>query len=162
MSDMGMAAAGIGTSCSTFKGDVAVASDAEALYTEVMARHGRLDTVIANAGAGYHSPLGAITEEEFDQTFSTNAKGVLFTVQAALPFLPSGGTVVIIGSTGSINPPREMSMYGGAKAARLRPQLDPGHEGVRDPHQRAQPRSGRHGVTAQRPRQGTGSRPRPE
>jgi NAD(P)-dependent dehydrogenase (short-subunit alcohol dehydrogenase family) len=111
------AAAGIGTSCSTFKGDVAVASDVEALYTEVMARHGRLDTVIANAGAGYHSPLGAITEEEFDQTFNTNAKGVLFTVQAALPFLPSGGTVVIIGSTGSINPPRGMSMYGGAKAA---------------------------------------------
>ncbi|WP_411087449.1 SDR family NAD(P)-dependent oxidoreductase [Streptomyces sp. 061-3] len=70
------AAAGIGASCSTFKGDVAVASDVEALYTEVMARHGRLDTVIANAGAGYHSPLGSITEEEFDQTFNTNAKGV--------------------------------------------------------------------------------------
>jgi NAD(P)-dependent dehydrogenase (short-subunit alcohol dehydrogenase family) len=81
-----------------------------------MERHGRLDAVVANAGIGAHAPLGSITEEQFDWTFNVNAKGVLFTVQPALPLLPSGGTV-IIGSTVSIQPPRGMSMYGGAKAA---------------------------------------------
>ena len=111
------ASAALGESCSVFQGDVASSADVDALYAEVNARYGRLDIVIANAGAGYHSPLGSITEHEFDQTFSTNAKGVLFTVQAALPYLAAGSSVVIIGSTGSINPPRGMSIYGGAKAA---------------------------------------------
>lgn len=111
------AATMLGDSCSVFQGDVSSNADVEALYAEVKARYGRLDIVIANAGAGYHSLLGSITEQEFDQTFNTNAKGVLFTVQAALPYLRAGSSIVIIGSTGSINPPRGMSMYGGAKAA---------------------------------------------
>ncbi|WP_354568845.1 SDR family oxidoreductase [Glaciihabitans sp. UYNi722] len=111
------AEASLGESCSIFTGDVSSSADVDSLYQEVAVRHGRLDMVIANAGAGYHSPLGSITEHEFDQTFNTNAKGVLFTVQSALPFLKDGASVVIIGSTGSINPPRGMSMYGGAKAA---------------------------------------------
>lgn len=111
------AAATLGDRCSVFQGDVSSSDDTDALYREVVERHGRLDMVIANAGAGYHSALGNITEQEFDQTFNTNAKGVLFTVQSALPYLDKGASVVIIGSTGSINPPRGMSMYGGAKAA---------------------------------------------
>jgi NAD(P)-dependent dehydrogenase (short-subunit alcohol dehydrogenase family) len=111
------AAAALGDSCSIFQGDVASSADTDTLYREVFERHGRLDIVVANAGAGYHSPLGSITEQEFDRTFDTNAKGVLFTVQSALPYLVTGANIVIIGSTGSINPPRGMSMYGGAKAA---------------------------------------------
>lgn len=107
----------LGDSCSVFKGDASTSADVEALYAEVTERHGRLDIVIANAGAGYHSALGTITELEFDQTFNTNAKGVLFTVQAALPYLNVASSIVIIGSTASISPPRGMSMYGGAKAA---------------------------------------------
>lgn len=80
------AASSIGESCSIFKGDVSSSAEVHSLYQEVAARHGRLDIVIANAGAGYHSPLGSITEQEFDQTFNTNAKGVLFTAQSARPF----------------------------------------------------------------------------
>ncbi|GII42794.1 SDR family NAD(P)-dependent oxidoreductase [Planotetraspora phitsanulokensis] len=111
------AVAAIGPNCSGIVADVTRLADMEAAYGKVKERYGRLDAVVANAGIGAHAPLAAITEEEFDWTFNVNAKGVLFTVQPALPLLPPGGTVVIIGSTASIQPPRGMSMYGGAKAA---------------------------------------------
>ncbi|MER7666839.1 SDR family oxidoreductase [Kitasatospora sp. NPDC096128] len=111
------AVAAIGPNCSGIVADVTRLADMEAAYRQVMERHGRLDTVVANAGIGAHAPLGAITEEQFDRTFNVNAKGVLFTVQPALALLPPGGAVVIIGSTASIQPPRGMSLYGGSKAA---------------------------------------------
>ncbi|MFF0063157.1 SDR family NAD(P)-dependent oxidoreductase [Streptomyces sp. NPDC005279] len=111
------AVAVIGPNCSGIVADVTDLESMEMMYREVKTRYGRLDAVVANAGIGAHAPLGSITEEQFDRTFDVNAKGVLFTVQPALPLLPSGGTVVIIGSTASIQPPRGMSMYGGAKAA---------------------------------------------
>ncbi|WP_353649175.1 SDR family oxidoreductase [Nakamurella sp. A5-74] len=107
----------IGPACTGQVADVSSEQDMAAVYADVVAKHGRLDIVIANAGAGYHSVLGAITEKEFDATFNINAKGVLFTVQTALPHMSAGGSVVIVGSTASINPPRGMSMYGRAKAA---------------------------------------------
>lgn len=111
------AVATIGPKSSGIVANVSKLADMEAVYKEVMARHGRLDAVVANAGIGDHGPLGTITEEQFDRTFNVNAKGVLFTVQPALPLLPGGGTIVIIGSTASVSPPRGMSIYGGAKAA---------------------------------------------
>jgi NAD(P)-dependent dehydrogenase (short-subunit alcohol dehydrogenase family) len=111
------AVAALGPACSAFKADVACSADMDALYAEVMSRHGRLDAVIANAGLGDSAPLGSIREEQFDRIFGVNVKGVLFTAQKALPLLPSTGTIVIIGSTASIDPPAGMSMYGGAKAA---------------------------------------------
>ncbi|GAA1235171.1 SDR family oxidoreductase [Kitasatospora nipponensis] len=111
------AVATIGPNCSGIVADVTRLADMQAAYRQVQERHGRLDAVVANAGIGAHAPLGAITEEEFDRTFDVNAKGVLFTVQPALALLPPGGTVVIIGSTASIRPPRGMSLYGGSKAA---------------------------------------------
>ena len=99
------------------RADVSSASDMQALYKAVIDKHGRLDSVIANAGIGDHGPLATITEDQFDNTFNIDAKGVLFTVQPAIPLLPSGGTIVILGSTASIQPPVGMSLYGGAKAA---------------------------------------------
>ncbi|THC45187.1 SDR family oxidoreductase [Streptomyces sp. A1499] len=111
------AVATIGPGSSGIVADVTELADMEAAYQEVIARHGRLDAVVANAGVGAHAPLGAITEEQFDLTFGVNAKGVLFTVQAAIPLLPTGGTIVVIGSTASIQPPAGMGLYGGAKAA---------------------------------------------
>lgn len=111
------AVAAVGPKSSGILADVSKLADMEALYAEVISRHGRLDAVVANAGIGDHAPLGSITEEQFDRIFDVNVKGVLFTVQPALPLLPSGGTVVIIGSIGSISPPPGMSIYGGAKAA---------------------------------------------
>ncbi|MER6300785.1 SDR family oxidoreductase [Kitasatospora sp. NPDC001539] len=111
------AVATIGPNCSGVVADVTRLADMEAMYREVIARHGRLDTVVANAGIGAHAPLGATTEEQFDRTFGVNAKGVLFTVQPAIALLPPGGTIVIIGSTASVQPPAGMGLYGGSKAA---------------------------------------------
>lgn len=111
------AVAAIGPNASGFVADVTDLSAMEAMYTHVIDRYGRLDAVVANAGLGAHAPLGSITEEQFDRTFDVNAKGVLFTVQPAVPLLPSGGTIVIIGSTGSLHVPQGMGLYGGSKAA---------------------------------------------
>ncbi|MEU6218988.1 SDR family oxidoreductase [Streptomyces sp. NPDC047022] len=111
------AVAGIGPNCAGIVADVTALADMEAVYEEIKTRYGRLDAIVANAGIGAHAPLGEITEAQFDRTFDVNAKGVLFTVQPALPLLPPGGTVVIIGSTASIQPPRGMGLYGGSKAA---------------------------------------------
>ncbi len=115
--EVNQAVAAIGAGCTGFKADVRHLADMEALYQEVLARHGRLDAVVANAGVGDHGPLGTITEEQFDRTYDTNVKGVLFTVQPALPLMQGGGTVVVIGSTGSVQARRGMSLYCGAKAA---------------------------------------------
>ncbi|MGW4351922.1 SDR family NAD(P)-dependent oxidoreductase [Nocardia sp. NPDC004582] len=107
----------IGGRCVGLVADVTRLADMEAAYREIESRYGRVDIVVANAGIGAHAPLGQITEEQFDRTFGVNAKGVLFTVQPALRLLPHGGAVVIIASTATIQPPRGMSLYGGAKAA---------------------------------------------
>ncbi|WP_182656060.1 SDR family NAD(P)-dependent oxidoreductase [Stenotrophomonas lacuserhaii] len=97
--------------------DVSSASSLEALYAEVKRLFGGIDVLVANAGGGVHAPLGKITEEQIDQQFSTNVKGVVLTLQGALPLLGSGSSVVIIGSTSSMDPGPTMSIYGGTKAA---------------------------------------------
>ncbi|MFH8565735.1 SDR family NAD(P)-dependent oxidoreductase [Streptomyces sp. NPDC017988] len=111
------AVAQLGPRCEGLVADVTRLADMELLYRRVEARHGRIDAVVANAGIGDHAPLGRITEEQFDRTFGVNVKGVLFTVQPALPLMSDGGTVVVIGSTASVRPPAAMSVYGGTKAA---------------------------------------------
>ncbi|MDF2818100.1 MAG: NAD(P)-dependent oxidoreductase [Stenotrophomonas rhizophila] len=97
--------------------DVSSASSLEAMYGEVRRRFGGIDVLVANAGGGVHAPLGKITEEQIDQQFSTNVKGVVLTLQGALPLLGPGSSVVIIGSTSSMDPGPTMSIYGGTKAA---------------------------------------------
>ena len=111
------ATATLGPKSSGIVADVSKLAEMEAMFKAVMAKYGRLDTVVANAITNANGPLGSITEEQFDRTFNTNAKGVLFSIQPALKLLPRGGTIVIIGSTASISPPPGMSLYGGAKAA---------------------------------------------
>jgi NAD(P)-dependent dehydrogenase (short-subunit alcohol dehydrogenase family) len=97
--------------------DVSNLEDLDRLYDHVKAQYGRLDLLVANAGAGEVVPLSSITEDHVDRALSTNIKGVLFTVQKALPLMGEGGSIVIIGSTSSIQPPAGMSVYGGTKAA---------------------------------------------
>ncbi|MBT2414676.1 SDR family oxidoreductase [Streptomyces sp. ISL-12] len=116
-SDLDRAVARIGDACTGAVADVTDPTAMDRVYREVKAEHGRLDAVVANAGIGAHAPLGHITEDQFDRTFGVNVKGVLFTVQPALPLMPDGGAIVIIGSTASVRPPAGMSLYGGSKAA---------------------------------------------
>jgi NAD(P)-dependent dehydrogenase (short-subunit alcohol dehydrogenase family) len=89
--------------------DVSQASSLNSLYEAVQQRFGRIDVLVANAGGGVHAPLGQITEGQIDQQFSTNVKGVVLTIQGALPLLGPGSSVVIVGSAASIDPGPTMS-----------------------------------------------------
>lgn len=97
--------------------DVTNLSSLKSMFVDVKQKYGRIDILVANAGGGLHAPLGKITEEQIDSQFSTNVKGVVLTVQEALPLLGSGSSVVIVGSTSSVDPGPTMSIYGATKAA---------------------------------------------
>lgn len=62
-------------------------------------------------------PLGAITEDQYQQTFDTNVKGTIFTVQKALPLLRDGGSVVLMSSNAGSSGTPAFSIYGASKAA---------------------------------------------
>jgi NAD(P)-dependent dehydrogenase (short-subunit alcohol dehydrogenase family) len=111
------AVSSLGGSAVGLSADVTSPADLERLFAEVKARFGRLDVLVPNAGGGQHAPLGQITEAQFDQQFATNVKGVVFTVQAALPLMKPGASIIIVGSTASIDPGPTMSIYGATKAA---------------------------------------------
>src|SRR6201984_1737782 len=76
--------------------------DLNRLYQRVKTDAGRIDVLFVNAGGGTMLPLGSITEEQYDDTFGRNVKGVLFTVQKALPLLVDGGSVILTASNVSI------------------------------------------------------------
>jgi NAD(P)-dependent dehydrogenase (short-subunit alcohol dehydrogenase family) len=107
----------IGTNVSGVQGDVAKAADLDRLYATVKREKGHIDILFANAGTGQFAPLGAITEEHFDKTFNANVKGLLFTVQKALPLIKDGSSIIlnasIVASTGA----PAFSVYSASKAA---------------------------------------------
>ncbi|MBA1275718.1 SDR family NAD(P)-dependent oxidoreductase [Stutzerimonas azotifigens] len=107
----------LGENASAVCADISNPTDLAELYSHISAVHGRIDVLIANAGTGEIEPLGAITEAGFDRLFTTNVKGTTFTVQGALPLMGEGSSVVVIGSTASINPGPGLSVYGATKAA---------------------------------------------
>lgn len=107
----------IGPSAHSLRGDMSNLADIDRLYDKVRKTCGRLDIIFANAGGGSFAPLGDISEEQFEETFSTNVKGVLFTVQKGLALLSDGGSIILTGSTtGSTGTPA-FSVYGATKAA---------------------------------------------
>jgi NAD(P)-dependent dehydrogenase (short-subunit alcohol dehydrogenase family) len=99
------------------QGDVANLADLDRLFATIKAQKGRLDIVFANAGGGTLQPLGQITEQQFDRTFTTNVKGTVFTVQGALPLLQEGASVILTASTTSIKGTAAFSIYSATKAA---------------------------------------------
>jgi NAD(P)-dependent dehydrogenase (short-subunit alcohol dehydrogenase family) len=99
------------------QGDVSELTDLDRIFATIAAEKGRLDVVFANAGAGTLSPLGQITEQQFDETFNTNVKGVVFTVQKSLPLLADGASVILNASTTSIKGTAAFSIYSASKAA---------------------------------------------
>lgn len=118
--ELDAAVAAIGSSAIGVQADSGKLTDLDRLYATVAARHGRIDVLYANAGGGSMLPLGAITEEHFDDTFDRNVKGVVFTVQKALPLLEkaeAGASVILAGSTTSILGTANFSIYSATKAA---------------------------------------------
>jgi NAD(P)-dependent dehydrogenase (short-subunit alcohol dehydrogenase family) len=107
----------IGSNVTAVKADASILADLDRLYAQIKQEKGRVDVVFANAGGGEFAPLGQITEEHFDKTFNTNVKGLLFTVQKALPLLPDGGSVILNASIVSIKGMPAFSVYSATKAA---------------------------------------------
>jgi NAD(P)-dependent dehydrogenase (short-subunit alcohol dehydrogenase family) len=107
----------IGSNVTAIKADASSLTDLDKLYAQIKQEKGRLDIVFANAGGGEFAPLGAITEEHFDKTFDTNVKGLLFTVQKALPLIPDGGSIILNASIVSIKGMPAFSVYSATKAA---------------------------------------------
>lgn len=115
--ELDAAVATIGAQVEGLPVDSADASQLRALFDHIGQRHGRLDILVANAGGGELLPFGQITEEHFDDTFSRNVKGTLFTVQSALPLLSEGSSVILTGSTAASGGTEAFSVYAASKAA---------------------------------------------
>ena len=106
-----------GTQVKAVRADSSNLSDLDRLFTQIRQEKGRLDIVFANAGGGSFAPLGTITEELYERTFNTNVKGVLFTVQKALPLIPDGGSIILNASVAGQKGLPAFSVYSATKAA---------------------------------------------
>jgi NAD(P)-dependent dehydrogenase (short-subunit alcohol dehydrogenase family) len=107
----------IGKNVTGVQGDVSKLDDLDRLFAQIKREKGKLDIVFANAGVAKYARLGSITEEFFDSIFNTNVKGLLFTVQKALPLLPDGASIILNASVvGSKGLPTN-SIYSATKAA---------------------------------------------
>jgi NAD(P)-dependent dehydrogenase (short-subunit alcohol dehydrogenase family) len=115
--ELDAAVAAIGERATGVCADSSNLDDLDKLYAKVSAEKGRIDVLFANSGGGEFAPLGSIAEEHFDKTFATNVKGVLFTVQKALPLLVDGASVILTSSTTSITGTPAFSVYSATKAA---------------------------------------------
>jgi NAD(P)-dependent dehydrogenase (short-subunit alcohol dehydrogenase family) len=98
-------------------GDVSNMADLDRLYDVVEEQKGSIDILFANAGVSEFAPLGKITEEHFDKIFSINVKGLLFTVQKALPLFHDGGSIILNASVGGSKGVGTTSVYSATKAA---------------------------------------------
>jgi len=115
--ELDAAVAFIGPSATGIRADAAVLGDLDRVFSTIAGESGKLDVLFANAGGGDMMPLGAITEEHFDRIFGTNVRGVLFTVQKALPLLTNGASVILTGSTAAAKGTASFSVYSASKAA---------------------------------------------
>jgi NAD(P)-dependent dehydrogenase (short-subunit alcohol dehydrogenase family) len=116
-SELDAAVKQIGKNITGVQGDVSNLADLDRLYATVKKQKGRIDILFANAGVGELVPLGAITEAHFDKTFSINVKGLLFTVQKALPLFQDGGSIISNASIAASKGVEASSVYNATKAA---------------------------------------------
>jgi NAD(P)-dependent dehydrogenase (short-subunit alcohol dehydrogenase family) len=108
----------IGRNVTAVHGDVAKLADLDSLHDAVRAEKGRVDILVANAGGGGGlSPLGQITEDQYERVFGTNVKGLLFTVLKLLPLMPEGASIILTSSVASTMGTPAVSVYGASKAA---------------------------------------------
>lgn len=115
--ELDAAVALIGPSAKGIRADASNLNDLDTVFSTIASESGRLDVLFANAGGGDMLPLGQITEAHFDRIFGTNVRGVLFTVQKALPLLRKGSSVILTGSTAAVKGTANFSVYSASKAA---------------------------------------------
>ena len=116
-SELDKAIASIGGNAAAIQGDASNLAGLDRIYAAIKAQAGRIDVLAANAGVYEFGALGEITEEHFDKTFNTNVRGLLFTVQKALPLLRKGASVILTGSIATMKGFPSLSVYGASKAA---------------------------------------------
>jgi NAD(P)-dependent dehydrogenase (short-subunit alcohol dehydrogenase family) len=107
----------VGSNVAGVRGDVAALADLDRLYQQIAKEKGKLDIVFANAGIAKYAQLGSIDEEHFDAIFAGNVKGMLFTVQKALPLMPDGGSIILNASVVGSKGMSSNSVYAATKAA---------------------------------------------
>jgi len=111
------AVAQLGPNARAVQGSVTDLADLDRLYQTVKAERGGLDILLANAGTGSFAPLGEITPQHYDQIFDVNVKGLIFTVQKALPLMGEGGSIILTGSSTGVMGTPAFSIYSATKAA---------------------------------------------
>jgi NAD(P)-dependent dehydrogenase (short-subunit alcohol dehydrogenase family) len=116
-SELDMAVESIGERAVGVQSDVADLGDLDRLFAMIQERSGRLDVLSANAGVGEFARLEEITEEHFDRVFNINVRGLVFTVQKALPLLTAGASVILASSINASKGFEAMSVYSATKAA---------------------------------------------
>jgi len=116
-SELDAAVKEIGKNVTAIQGDVAELDDLDRLFAQIKKEKGKIDVLFANAGIAKYAPLGAITEELYDSIFDINIKGVLFTVQKALPLLSDGASVILNASIVASKGFSSNSVYSASKAA---------------------------------------------
>ena len=107
----------IGLNVSGAQGDVSKMKDLDRLFERIKDEKGKLDILLANAGIAKYAALGSITEELYDSIFDINVKGVLFTVQKALPLMPEGASIILVSSVVGSKGLSSNSVYSATKAA---------------------------------------------
>jgi NAD(P)-dependent dehydrogenase (short-subunit alcohol dehydrogenase family) len=107
----------IGRNVTGVQGDVSNLGDLDRLFAQIKREKGKLDIVFANAGVAKVAPFGEITEEHYDSIFNINVKGLLFTVQKALPLLPDGASIILNASIVASKGLPANSVYSATKAA---------------------------------------------
>src|SRR5262245_15124683 len=107
----------IGRNVTGVQGDVSNLGDLDRLCAQIKREKGKLDVVFANAGVAKYASLGAITEELYDVIFGINVKGLLFTVQKALPLMPDGASIILNASIVASKGLSSNSVYSATKAA---------------------------------------------
>jgi NAD(P)-dependent dehydrogenase (short-subunit alcohol dehydrogenase family) len=116
-SELDKAVLEIGRSTTAVQSDVAKLEDLDRLYATVKEQKGAIDVLFANAGIGEFAPLGQITEDHFDRQFNVNVRGLLFSVQKALPLMRAGASIILNASINSMAGIPAFSVYGATKAA---------------------------------------------
>jgi NAD(P)-dependent dehydrogenase (short-subunit alcohol dehydrogenase family) len=107
----------IGKNVTGVQGDVSNLDDLDRLFAQIKWEKGKLDIVFANAGIAKFARLGTITEEHYNSIFDINAKGLLFTVQKALPLMPDGASIILNASVAASTGLGANSVYSATKAA---------------------------------------------
>ncbi|GAB3838895.1 SDR family NAD(P)-dependent oxidoreductase [Hymenobacter jeollabukensis] len=107
----------LGGAAAGLQGDVSNLADLDRIVAAIKEQKGRLDVLVANAAIAEFLPVEAITEDHYDRQFDVNVKGIVFTVQKALPLLPDGSTIVLLSSVSGVKGSAYSSIYSATKAA---------------------------------------------